>query len=121
MALAANTVLLLQYVIGREREFEVEPVTGHWQSPAFLHPGVAQDDAVHIRHQHVGDDGIGPVAPRGGQRFHTIAGSCHAVVIALDRHLEELAVRLAVVDDQNVSHETPFIYIPCRTQPHFPP
>src|ERR1019366_9693632 len=78
--------------------------------PRILHPGAAQGKAVHLRHQHVGDDGIWPVAPCGGQRLQTVAGNRHPVAVGLEQHLEESAVLLVVLDDQNVSHEMPSRY-----------
>ena len=98
-------------------ESKICRIENEWNSSeiCILHPGVAQGETIHFRHQHVGDDGVRPVAPRGSQRLYPITRNRHTVAIELEQRLEELAVRLAVVNDQYVSHETIFISVPCRT------
>jgi hypothetical protein len=63
-----------------------------------------QREAVHLRHQNVGDDQVGRLLARACEGIEAVAGLGHRMALRLQQRAQPRAALRFIVDDQDASH-----------------
>ena len=63
-----------------------------------------EEEAIHDRHQDVGDDQVGRCGARGSQRFGPIGRGDHRIAGRLQHRAPEIELLLVVIDNQDCLH-----------------